>query len=103
MVGRFNVEVRVSLPTFDSNRDVGRFVYSEQDEYVYYGTSAGWEQFTSGTELQSHIDTDVPNAHGMGTIASQDYSNVSITGGDITSDTLSVSGNVYSSGEFIET
>lgn len=109
MKGRFNVEVKSGLPTFDSNRDKGRLVYSETDSKVYFGTESGWQEFSSDADLTAHTDSNVPNVHGTGTLASQDYDDVSITDGNITVNTLestgntTVGGNLNVSGEIDET
>ena len=37
MVGRFNVEIRPSVPTFNATRDKSRIIYSEIDDKLFFG------------------------------------------------------------------
>lgn len=87
MVGEFNVEVVSSLPTFDSTRDKGRILYSEQDNKVFFGTGTEWQEVSTDADLSSHISTDVPAAHNAGTMSEQNNDDVEITGGLIGSGT----------------
>lgn len=104
MVGRFNVEVRPSVPTFSATRDEGRIIYSEIDDKLFFGGESAWIELQTLGDLTTHTDSNVPNVHGTGTIASQNSNSVDINGGSVTGLTeLQVNGNITLTGEIDET